>query len=311
METRLLKYFLAVASAQSISKASEQLYITQPTLSRQMMDLEQELGVSLFHRRSKGRRLELTEEGLVLKQRAEQILTLMDKTEHELQDFGRTLAGDIAIGAGETPGFELIAKVCSAFCRQYPAVRIHLYSANANDVLEKMENGLLDFGLILGNPDLEGCDYLDLPFADQWGVLLGKDSPYARLPVIEKEQLINMPLIISEQIRSPAAFSGWLSRSLESLHIVCRYNLLYNAAFLAAQNTGAVLCLKGLIPSLLAEKTRFVPLHPPLHCPARFVWRSASTLSRPAAKFLEMLRAHLAKYGTSALHTQTRNKPIF
>ena len=301
METRVLRYFLAVAKEQSISKASEVLFVTQPTLSRQMMDLEFELGAPLFIRGSRGKKLILTEEGKLLQKRAEEILLLISQTENESRKTPETMTGDLYIGAAETPGFELIAHVISEMTRKYPQLRIHLYSANANDVLDRLEDGLLDFGLLVGNPPIGTSEFLQMPFQDQWGLLLSTDNPLSQESVISPEQARGLPLLISEQTGSSHAFAGWLGRDLESLDIVCRYNLMYNAAFLAASDTGAVLCLKGLTPGLLQDQVHFVPLDPPLFAPVRLVWKSSLSLSDAAKTFLEEVKSALLL----ASHTET------
>lgn len=293
METRVLRYFLAVAREQSISRASEVLFVTQPTLSRQMMDLEFELGTPLFIRGARGKKLILTEEGKLLQKRAEEILLLISQTENEIRKTPETMTGDLYIGAAETPGFELFATVIGDLTRRYPQLRIHLYSANANDVLERLEDGLLDFGLVVSNPPIGTSEFLQMPFSDQWGLLLSNDHPLSQETAITPEQACRLPLIISEQTGSSHAFAGWLGRDLESLNIVCRYNLMYNSAFLAASNTGAVLCLKGLTPQLLEDKVRFVPLDPPLLAPVKLVWKSSLNLSDPAKMFLEEIKSAL------------------
>lgn len=293
METRVLRYFLAIAHEQSISAASEILFVTQPTLSRQMMELEQELGVRLFNRGSKGKKLTLTEEGLLLKKRAEEILILMDKTENEIKNTSEVLAGDLYIGAAESPAFELIARTCALFMKNYPQVRLHLYSANGDDVMDRLENGILDFGLVVGDIDLSGFEYLTFPRKDQWGLLLSTKHPLADQKVITPSDFEGLALIASEQSRSDEVFNGWLKRELQSMNIVCRYNLIYNASLLAAENAGAVLCLKGLISSCLRPAVRFIPLDPPLYANLRFAWKSSRDLSRQAKAFLDMLQVEL------------------
>lgn len=293
MDIRTLHYFLVIAQQKSISAASEILYVTQPTLSRQMMELEKELGVRLFYRGSKGKKMILTEEGRLLKKRAEEILILVEKTEKELQHTSESLHGDLYIGAGETPAFEIIARVCSLFSETYPQVRIHLFSANADAILEKMESGVVDFGLLIGNPDIGSYEFLPVPVQDQWGIMVSRSVWDSDCTSITRQQLEQMPLIVSDQINSSKSFSGWFGRDMESLHIVCRYNLAYNAAFLAASGQGAMLTLKGLIPSVLYNRVRFVPLDPPMYAHLSLVWPSTRELSRPAAVFLEYLRNEL------------------
>lgn len=286
MDIRVLRYFLAICREQSFSAAGEKLYVTQPTLSRQIAELEQELGVRLFIRGTKGKKLTLTEEGKILKKRAEEMLILLEKTESELKVTGENLNGDLYIGCAETEAFNLPAAACSRFIKAHPSVRLHLYSANADDVLEKMDHGILDFGLLIGHKNLENYEFIQLPVTDQWGLLVPADSELAEKTDLVPEELYGQPLIISDQEQGNLAFTGWLKRDLESLNITARYNLLYNAAYLVEQKLGNALCLEGLVPAVLSQKTRFVPLDPPLKESIWFVWRSSASLSPQAKAFL-------------------------
>lgn len=286
MDIRVLRNFLGVARAQSISQASEDLYITQPTLSRQMRELEQELGVCLFHRGSRSRRMLLTEEGKILKKQAEEILILVEKTENQLKNAGQSMQGDLYIGAAETPAFSWIAKACRRFSKRYPQVRIHLYSANADDVLERMTSGILDFGLLLRRAENGSFEYLTIPAKDRWGLLVSIHAETAALKQIHPDDMKQLPLIIPEPHNASLPFSGWLKQDLDGLHIICRYNLLYNAAWLAADDEGAVLCLEGLVPAVLSDKVRFIPLEPQLTDEIRLMWRSSRMLSQQASAFL-------------------------
>ncbi|WP_289220211.1 LysR family transcriptional regulator [Ileibacterium valens] len=290
METRVLRYFLAVAREQNISAAADTLFRSQPALSRQMMELERDLGVRLFNRGQKGRKLELTEEGLLLKKRAEEIMIHLEKTENEIKSSFEDLSGDLYIGAGESPSFDLIARTCTIFMKQYPNVQIHLYSGNADDVRHRLDNGILDYGLFIGNVLMDGLEYLTFTARDEWGILISSEHPLAEKSAIKPEDLNNVALLVSEQSRNDDLFTGWLRRELQSLNIVGRYNLVYNASLLAAENAGAVLSLKGLVSSCMRRELRFIPLDPPLYASLNLAWRSSHDLSRQARIFLNLLQ---------------------
>lgn len=184
MEIRVLRYFLAIAREKSISGAAEYLNVTQPTLSRQLMELEEELGARLFLRGKRNRSLSLTEEGLLLRRRAEEIVALADKTEAEFHARDGFVAGDIYIGGGETDAMRLVARAARELQQKYPQIRYHLYSGNADDVSERLDKGLLDFGVLIQPVDIGKYDSLRLPALDTWGLLMRRDSLLAALPSI-------------------------------------------------------------------------------------------------------------------------------
>lgn len=194
MEIRVLKYFLAVAREGSITKAANSLHLTQPTLTRQLQDLEKELGQKLLLRGT------LTTEGMIFKKRAEEIVEMVEKTENEFRSLSDTISGDIYIGGGETDSMKHIAKVIKEIQDEHPQVKFHIYSGNAEDVTEKLDKGLLDFGVLIQPIDLSKYDYITLPEKDVWGVILRKDSPLAAKEVITLEDLIDIPLLASRQM---------------------------------------------------------------------------------------------------------------
>ena len=185
MEIRVLRYFLAVAREENISRAAEFLHVTQPTLSRQLMDMEEELGAELFIRGK--RRITLTEEGMLLRKRASEIIALVDKTEAEFNTSGEIISGDIYIGGGETEAMHIIAKVAKRLQKHDYHVRCHLYSGNADDVTERLDKGLLDFGVLIEPANVKKYDFLRLPGVDIWGLLMRKDSPLAVKKTIAPE----------------------------------------------------------------------------------------------------------------------------
>ena len=227
VELRVLRYFLAVARMQSISAAAEELHITQPTLSRQLMELEEELGAKLFDRGRKNRRVALTEAGKRLHRQAEEIVALADKTLRSFQAPQKEISGEIAIGGGETDAMRLVARAARALTREHPNIRYHLYSGNAEDVTERLDKGLLDFGILIEPVSLERYDYIQLPAADTWGLLMRRDHPLARKQVICPGDLLGVPLLVSRQRMVDNTFSGWLGQSVRCLRQVGTYNLIY------------------------------------------------------------------------------------
>ena len=211
MEIRVLRYFLAVAREESITAAANFLHLTQPTLSRQIHDLEEELGQKLLIRKS--HRIALTPEGMLLRKRAEEILSMVDKTESEFRSLETTISGDVYIGSGETQAVRQIAGIIQGLQRDYPAIHYHMHSGNAQDITDRLDNGLLDFGLLIQPADITKYDSLVLPAKDVWGVIMRKDSPLAAKPFVQKEDLRTVPLLCSRQAilsqRHGNAFASW------------------------------------------------------------------------------------------------------
>ena len=201
MEIRTLRYFLAVAREGSITRAANYLHLTQPTLSRQIQDLEDSLGHPLLIRRS--HRVDLTPEGMLLRKRAEEIVAMVDKTEAEFTAMEDTVSGDVYIGGGESQAIRLIAGVIDGLRAEYPGIRFHLHSGNAQDVTDRLDKGLLDFGILIQPANIDKYDCLDLPAQDVWGVALPKTHPLAAKPSLEKQDLLGLPLLLSSQAISP------------------------------------------------------------------------------------------------------------
>ena len=230
MELRVLGYFLAVAREQSMVRAAQSLHLSQPTLSTQLKALEEELGKQLLIRGSKGsRKIILTEEGMILRKRAEEILNLVQKTQREISLSDQTIVGDVYIGTGETDAVRFIARAAKELYQTYPGIHYHISSGNADFVSEQLDKGLIDFGIVFGNVDHAKYHSIELPFKDLWGVLMRRDAPLAEKPVICPEDLWDKPLIISKQEDSKSTLSGWLQKELSELEVVATYNLLFNA----------------------------------------------------------------------------------
>lgn len=288
MELRILKYFLAVAREESISGAAQALHMTQPTLSRQLMDLEEELGKQLLIRGS--RRITLTEEGMLLRKRAAEILDLVEKAEAELTAPDEVVNGDIYIGGGETEAMRMIAEIATGLQRSCPDIRYHLYSGNADDVTERLDKGLLDFGVLIEPANMKKYDYIRLPATDTWGLLMPRDCPLAARPVIRPQDLWDLPIITSRQSMLSNEFSGWLGKEFEKLRIVATYNLVYNASLLVAAGMGYALCLDKLVNTSEESPLCFRPLEPRMEVHLDIVWKKYQVFSGAAERFLKEVR---------------------
>ncbi len=291
MELRVLRYFLTVAREQTISGAAQTLHLSQPTLSRQMLDLEEELGVTLFLRGN--RKITLTEEGMLLRKRAEQISDLVRKTEEDLAAAEDAVRGTICIGAGESHTFRTLAKSIRELLTDQPGIRIDLFSGNAEDVTERLDKGLLDFGLLIEPTDVSTYDYLRLPVADRWGLIMRKDSPLAALDAIQPEDLKDLPLVYSRRALQGGQLSSWLQTPLEKLNLVASYNLIYNASLLVEEGVGYAFSLEHLVETMGSSRLCFRPLKPTLESQVHLVWKKFQIFSRPSELFLEKIRASL------------------
>ena len=288
MDIRVLRYFLAVTREESISGAAEALHMTQPTLSRQLMDLEEEIGKKLLIRGN--RRISLTEEGMLLRKRAAEILDLVEKAEAELTAPDEVVNGDIYIGGGETEAMRMIAEIATGLQRSCPDIRYHLYSGNADDVTERLDKGLLDFGVLIEPANMKKYDYIRLPATDTWGLLMPRDCPLAARPVIRPQDLWALPLITSRQSMLSNEFSGWLGKEFEKLRIVATYNLVYNASLLVAAGMGYALCLDKLVNTSEESPLCFRPLEPRMEVHLDIVWKKYQVFSGAAERFLKEVR---------------------
>lgn len=288
MDIRTLQYFLAVAREESISGAADFLHMTQPPLSRQLKELETELGKQLFIRGN--RKITLTEDGMILRKRAEEIVSLMEKTKTELTASGENISGDIYIGGAETEGIRPIAKIIRTMQQQYEHIRFHIFSAQAEDVAERIDNGLLDFGIFIEPADLSKYDFIKLPSTDIWGLLMRKDNPLANKPTVTPRDLFAIPLLLSDQEMVKNEISGWLGGDFNKLNIVATYNLLYNASLMVEEGVGSALCLDRIIKTTASSPLCFRPLEPKLEVGLNIVWKKYQIFPKAAAKFLESLQ---------------------
>lgn len=286
MEIRHLHYFLMIAREGTISGAAQALHVSQPSLSRQMHDLEHELGCTLFERGS--RRITLTEAGMRLRRRAEEIVDLVGKTEAELRVSANTLAGEVRIGSGETPAMGLIADVIADMQAAYPLVQFSIFSGNAEDVGERLDMGRIDFGLFVGKADLDRYETVELPAWSVWGVLMREGDALAAREAVTPQDLAGRPLIISRQARNEVV--RWFKRDIASLDVVATYNLLYNAALLAQRGVGYVICIRDIIETSAANGLVFRPLYPGVSTGIHLAWKRYQTFSPAADMFLRQVR---------------------
>ena len=268
MELRVLRYFLTVAREENITRAAALLHVTQPTLSRQLMQLEEELGVKLFQRSNHC--IILTEEGMLLKRRAQEMISLAEKTRQDLMQKDTELTGEISIGCGELQSVDFLAKLLAQFQAENPLVRFNIFSGNADSIKERIENGTLDIGLFPEPVDISRYEFIRVPVREEWGVLTQEDSPLGRLPFVRPENLVGRPLMISGREMVQHELANWFGDEFQKLDISVRYNLLYNVAMLVRNGFGDALCIRldCQYPGL-----RFVPLHPPLAFGSVLVWK--------------------------------------
>lgn len=285
MELRVLRYFLAVAREENITKAAALLHVTQPTLSRQIQQLEEELGVKLF-RRSQYRVI-LTDDGMLLRRRAQEIVELADKAQRELRHTEAALTGEIAIGCGESVGMTFLSQHIREFRRLHPQVQFRIYSANADDIKEHIEKGLLDMGLLTEPVDIGRYAFLRTPQKDRWGVLLPKNHPLAQQSSITPKDLLGIPLLITgrETVRNELA--GWLGDSYDKIEIAATYNLILNAANMVENGVGAALCFDL---GHISDSLTFVPLSPSLETGTVLAWKKDQTDSPATEQFLQFIK---------------------
>lgn len=297
MEFRVLGYFLTVAREGSITGAANSLHLTQPTLSRQLQDLEKELGQTLLIRGK--HKITLTPEGMILRKRAEEIVDMVEKTEAEFNSISDVIGGDIYIGSGETDSMKYIARVMKDIQQEYPNVKFHVYSGNAEDVIEKLDKGLLDFGVLIQPIDLSKYDNITLPEKDLWGVLMLKSSPLAKKEFVTLEDLVSVPILASRQMSkkysAESGFLDWFGDAFEHLNIAVTYNLVYNAAIMVKAGIGYAVTLDKLVNTTGDSDLCFRPLKPKLESGLDIVWKKYQVFSPAAKLFLDKLSESLQK----------------
>ena len=295
MEFRTLRYFIAIADAGSITTAADILHVTQPTLSVQMKELEEELGKKLFSRAKKGaRRLELTDEGLILRKRAEEILDIIRKTELEISSEGGMINGDVYIGMGEAGSLEKIIEVIDSIQIEHPGIRFHFYSGNAEEIEYRIGRGMLDFGVIFGRQASEGFSSLTINEKEIWGVIMRLDSPLASRREIVPRDLMDKPIVVSGQAEFLHRLSRWAGTAFDRFQVAATYNLINNASLLA-KSGGKYVIGYGSIINMENSSLAFRPLAPEIFDNLSLIWKG-QPLTKAAAMFLESMKRSFVEY---------------
>ena len=287
MELRVLKYFLAVAREENITRAAILLHLTQPTLSRQLMQLEEELGVQLFHRSRY--HIVLTDEGMLLRRRAQELVDLAEKTAREFQK-DPELRGEISIGSGDLEGMYVLAELLASFQKLHPQVTYQIYSGNADHTKERIEGGTLDLGLLLEPVDISKYDFIRMPVKEQWGVLVHEHTPLARKEAVTPEDLAGIPLILTQRGLIQQEMERWFGPYAQQLQVNATGNLPYNMALLAGAHIGVYLTLKL---HCTYEGLRFIPLYPPLESSTVLAWKKTETFPAIVTALLEHIKKYL------------------
>ena len=291
MELRVLQYFLSVAREQSISSAAESLHLSQPTLSTQLKALEEELGKRLLIRGTKGsRKVLLTEEGMILRKRAEEILELVRMTESEISLSDEIIAGDVYIGTGESDMIRIFARAAKSLQEKYPDIHYHILSGNASFVQEHLDRGLIDFGVVYVPVDTNIYSSIKIPVRDIWGVLMRKDAPLAEKEFIQPQDLWDKPLIVSVQKTDAWPMAKWIQHDIAKLNVVATYNLVFNASLMVAEGLGYAICFDKLINVSGDSNLCFRPLSPRMEAEASIIWKRYQVFSKAAQKFIDALQ---------------------
>ena len=293
MELRVLRYFLAVAREQNITAAANFLHVSQPTLSRQLMDLEAEFGKTLMIRGK--RKITLTSEGQLLRKRAEELIALADKTEAEITFSDTEIGGDIYIGGGEADAVRLVAKLAKDIQKEYPNIHYHLVSGDADDLQEKLDKGLLDFGIFVEPADITKYEFVRLPATERWGIVMRKDSHLAKRDAIHAEDLWDLPLIISRQTTQDKILQKWFQKDLNRLNVVATYNLYYNAGLMVEEGIGYLVGIDKLANTSENSSLCFVPLDLDYQLHFDLVWKKYQAFSRAAELFLSKAQERFEK----------------
>lgn len=285
MELRVLRYFLTVAKEQSFTKAAEQLHITQPTLSRQLAALEEELGTTLFRRG--GHSITLTDEGLLLKRRALEIIDLQDRIIDEFKGSDEVIEGTITIGCGEFAAVETLAKICEQLRKKCPMIQIAIHTATADVVSDMMNKGLVDIGMFLEPVSTEGLDYVRIPESDHWVITMKPDDPLAKKQYITKEDLLNRPLILPERLGVQSELANWFGKDYDKLQIAFTSNLGTNAGVMAMQGLGYPISIEGAGKYWRRELIVQRRLYPEINASTVIAWKRNIPHSKAVNKFIE------------------------
>ena len=295
MELRVLNYFLMVSQEENITKAAQLLHVTQPTLSRQLMQLEDELGVKLFERSNHS--IVLTSDGLLLKRRAQEIVSLAEKTKRELTT-EKELSGEIEIGSGEFKSFSLLADVIAAFSEKHPGVRFHLNSGNADTIKERLENGGLDIGLLADPVDISRYEFTSLPQKETWGIIAHNDFAIAKRPFVTPKDLIGLPLILPHRRMVREEIQNWFGDLYGDVNVFATYDLLYNAAIMAQKKMGIILTIE--LESRFDE-VKFVPFAPKMEFGSVLVWKKNQIQSAAMEAFIDFSKKYIKSISANVI----------
>ena len=287
----MLKYFLTVVREENITKAAEILHITQPTLSRQLSKLEEDMGAQLFTRNKKG--IALTDEGMLFRRRAAEIVELADKAERELFERGSLVSGEISIGCGELLAMKLLPKVIISFREQYPAVNFEIYTGNADNIKYRLDNGLTDIGLLLEPVEIEKYDFIRLNVKENWAVLMRSDDPLAVKEGISLEDIADKPLIISKRQSVRNEIESWFRGITEELDVPVYSNLSTNSAIMVEQGLGYSVLIEGSLPYLDTSKLVLKPIYPRRYTTSVLAWKKHQPFNTAVTKFLDHLQCSL------------------
>lgn len=287
MELRTLRYFLATAEAESITRAADVLHVTQPTLSRQIMELEKELGATLIQRSKNG--LSLTADGLLFRQRAQEIVDLANRLEDNYISRGDDVAGTVLIGSTEAVGCRIFAGLITRFSQKYPNVQFHLYNEMADNIKERLDKGLIDIGLLLDPVDTGKYDYMRFSQKETWGILLREDHPLAEKAVLTPEDLVSQPLILPLRRHARESLLSWLGQEEQDLHIPLSYTLLSNTVLLVKEGMGLAFCLDGALSIHSEPGLRFIPISPQRSTNCVLIWKKNNLFSPATSRFLQTI----------------------
>lgn len=291
MEFRVLKYFLTVVREESITRAADVLHITQPTLSRQLAQMEEEMGVKLFDRGT--RKIVLTNEGLLLKRRAEEILELVDKTEKEIVEQGETVEGTVSVGCGDLTAVQMLPELFDSFHKRYPAVTFELYTATADHIKDRMDRGLTDVGLLLEPVDMEKYDHIRLNKREKWVVAMHPDAPLAKLERIAPGDLAGQPLILPRRLNVQSALASWFGDDFGKLNVLMTSNLPSNSCVMSNRGFAYSIIIKGSISFWDPEKIIYRPLYPEIMATSVLAWKRKQPFSIAAEKFIRYVKEQM------------------
>ena len=290
MEIRVLRYFLEIAREENMTRAAQRLHVSQPALSKQMKDLEEELGRKLFRRGSAS--IHLTDEGMLLRKRAEDILAMVDKTAEEFANLDEVTGGDVYIGCAESYQIRYLAEIIKSFRERYPLLKYHILSGDTAQVTERLDRGLLDFAVIVEPPNLQKYNYIELPIADTWGVVMRKDYPLAEKSFVTVDDLSGLPLLSSPQSLE-ADFPRWCGEKLDKLNIVGTVNLFYNGTVFVRTGDCLLLTFEHLADTGRDSELCFRPLEPALASKMYIIWKKYQVFTPIAELLLDEIKARL------------------